>query len=289
MAFVKLDCAILHSSIWPDKEARDIFITALLMASPYELKEPAPQISAISLDETGWVIPAGWYGFVPAAGVGIIHTAGVVRDAGLAAMVRLSSPEHESRSPAHEGRRMARISGGYLILNYFAYRDRDHTAADRMRRLRERDKIAKSVRRNGDETIDKTVTELRNVTQAEDRGQRTDAYSSPGEEEWSVIEKSFAAWASNEDGPNGKPIDRAKLTPLLAKLNREQQNEISSAIDFCRKAGKQFKTEAYAAGMIVSVIQEGQHKKTKKRNGRGALWVPRDISKPGSPIIEVKP
>jgi hypothetical protein len=176
MAFVKLDCAILHSSIWPDKEARDIFITALLMAEPFELTEPTKQINVLNLDETGWTIPPGWYGFVKAAGVGIVHTTGVPREAGLQALVRLCSPESESRSPEFEGRRMARIPGGYVILNFFAYRDRDHTAAERMRRLRERNKL----RNSGVTDVTKTE-KLRNVTQAdaECRVQSADSKESP--------------------------------------------------------------------------------------------------------------
>lgn len=171
MSFVKLDCNILHSSLWPDKHARDVFITALLMAEPFELKNQTEQISAVSLDKTGWMIPPGWYGFVRAAGVGIAHMAGVDKDNGLSALMRLSSPETESRSPAFDGRRIARIDGGYLILNFFSYRDRDHSAADRMRRLRERDRNAKNhgvnVTPNVAQQLRDTATMLRNVTQAE--------------------------------------------------------------------------------------------------------------------------
>lgn len=167
MAFVKLDCSMLHSSIWPDKIARDIFITALLMAEPFELRKSVKQISAVCLEETGWEIPPGWYGLVRAAGTGIVHMAGVERDQGLAALVRLSSPEAESRNPANQGRRIARIDGGYLILNFFVYRDRDHTAADRMKRLRERRKVSETSSEQLRVTRDKSESKLRNVTQAE--------------------------------------------------------------------------------------------------------------------------
>ena len=78
MAFVKLDCGILDSTIWLDRAARELFITALLMAEPFELREPAKQIKVRSLDETGFVVPVGWYGFVAAAGSGIIHRCNLI-------------------------------------------------------------------------------------------------------------------------------------------------------------------------------------------------------------------
>ena len=89
MPFVKLDCGILTSTLWMDQVAREVFITALLMAEPAEFDEPIPQIETNTLNFTGWAAPPGWYGFVPAAGVGIIRTAGVNIDAGKAALERL--------------------------------------------------------------------------------------------------------------------------------------------------------------------------------------------------------
>jgi hypothetical protein len=61
---------------------------------------------------------------------------------------------------------MVRVNGGYLILNYMKYRDRDHTAAERMRRLRARKK---------NEDVPRNVTLVpRNDTEAECRVQSTD-------------------------------------------------------------------------------------------------------------------
>lgn len=140
MAFVKLDTGILDSTLWIERDCREIFITALLMAEPREFTFPLPQIAIGSLDYTGFQAPAGWYGFVPAASFGIINRAGVEREAGLEALRKLGEPENESRSKEFEGRRMIRVNGGFLILNFMKYRDKDHTAAERQRRLRERKK-----------------------------------------------------------------------------------------------------------------------------------------------------
>lgn len=140
MSFVKLDCSMLNSSIWTEKAQRDLFITSLLMAEPFEVREPTPQIFVNELRETGWVVPPGWYGFVSAASVGIIHRAMVDREEGLKAMEQLGEPDLSSKSKEFEGRRMVRVNGGFIILNFITYRERDYTSADRSRRWRERQK-----------------------------------------------------------------------------------------------------------------------------------------------------
>lgn len=136
------------------------------MAEPTELKENTPTINVRDLDDADFIVPPGWYGLVPAAGIGIIHADGCDMNTGLIVLERLASPDPDSRSQEHDGRRMVRINGGYLILNYFKYRDRDYTAAERMKRLRQRKKD-NPVTRN---TVDVTA----NVTQAEDREQSTE-------------------------------------------------------------------------------------------------------------------
>jgi hypothetical protein len=138
MPFVKLDCGILDSTLWFERECREVFLTALLMAEPFELKEPTPQICVNSLALTGWIVPVGWYGFVSAAGVGIVYRAGVAQEVGIEALIRLGEPEKGSRSPEYDGRRLVRVEGGYIILNYIKYRERDYTMAERSRRYRQR-------------------------------------------------------------------------------------------------------------------------------------------------------
>jgi hypothetical protein len=166
--FVKLDAGILTSTLWASRDQTDIFITSLLMAEPYELTSELPQIDVESLEETGWQVPPGWYGFVPAAGSAIIGRSHVDPVVGFKVLRALGSPDPESRTSAHDGRRLVRVDGGYIVLNYMKFRDRDYTAADRMRRLRER--------RKG-EAVTRNVTPVtRNVTHAESREQRAEAY-----------------------------------------------------------------------------------------------------------------
>lgn len=169
MPFVKLDCGILDSTTWIDRPAREIFITALLMAEPGEAMTPCPQYHVRTGEPTGWAAPAGWYGFVWAAGSGIIRRAGIDAEEGLAALERLGAPEPDSRSQEHEGRRLIRIDGGYVVLNFFKYRDRDYTTAKRSARYRERLKSRRDV----------TVSH-RDITQAEADAE-ADAYQDRGE------------------------------------------------------------------------------------------------------------
>lgn len=140
--FVKIDRGILNSTVWFNRDVRDVFLTALLMAELHELREPAPQLDVRTMEETGWVVPRGWYGMVPAAGIGIVSRAGVQLEAGTAALESMGHPEPDSRSGEFEGRRLVRVNGGYLVLNYPKYLERDYTNAERQRRWRERKKAA---------------------------------------------------------------------------------------------------------------------------------------------------
>ena len=159
MAFVKLDCGMLDSTLWYQKDQRDLFITALLMARPHELTETVQVIEVDSLDPAGWAIPPGWYGIVEAAGLGIVNRSGLNPVGGMMALRELCGPDPESRSQDWEGRRMGRVDGGYIVLNYDRYRTKDHTAAERSRRYRAK-------MRNSVATLRHGVT-TRSVTQAE--------------------------------------------------------------------------------------------------------------------------
>jgi hypothetical protein len=176
MGFVKLDCGIVDSSLWIERDTRSVFLTALVMAEPFEVTEPMDQIEVQTLQLTGWQVPPGWYGIVRAAGNGIIRRDGCDDATGFAALEELGAPDQHSRSQEYDGRRLVRVNGGYIVLNYFKYRDRDYTAAERMRRLRARKKQAVTdVTRN---PVDVTP----NVTQAEAELQSTEVISSSSPE-----------------------------------------------------------------------------------------------------------
>lgn len=202
MPFVKLDCGMLTSSLWIDREARDIFITALLMAEPWEFLEPQAQINVRDLELTGWIVPPGWYGFARAAGIGIVHQAGMERESGLLALERLSSADSESRSHAFEGRRLVRIDGGYVVLNYMNYRERDETGAERMRRYRAKKKDdidKKQALRVTGVTLRATVTQAEEEAEVEAEADKKEEKRptrkvKPLDDEWLKEVKSKYPW-----------------------------------------------------------------------------------------------
>jgi len=109
------------------------------MAVPHFTDHDSEEIATGSNELTGYVVPAGAYGLVKAAGPGIIKREGFTDQAeGMAALERLAGPDHTSKSPEFDGRRMVRVKGGFLILNFFEYRDRDHSNAERQKRYRQR-------------------------------------------------------------------------------------------------------------------------------------------------------
>ena len=151
MAFVKIDCGILDSTLWIDRDAREVFLTTLLMAEPREFTDAVHQISMDNTSPTGWFAPPGWYGFVNSSAVGIVRRAGTRVEDGIDAMRRLGAPDLLSRTADFDGRRLIRINGGFVVLNYMKFRDRDYSGAERMQRYRERLLVRRSTEAFGPE------------------------------------------------------------------------------------------------------------------------------------------
>mgnify|MGYP001610038884 CR=1 FL=1 len=140
MAFIKLDCAMLDSSVWINPNLTRVFLTCLLMARPVEYKTNQITFQLESTDEvTDFVVPAGRYGFCAIAANALIRRAQMQDHEAIAlkAIQELMDPDPYSRTTTYEGRRIARVMGGFVVLNYDQYRSKDHTAADRSRRYRE--------------------------------------------------------------------------------------------------------------------------------------------------------
>lgn len=98
MAFVKLDQGILLSSIWSESaEVRVVWITLLALADQH--------------------------GLVAASATGVAKMAGMPLETVCAALELFQAPDPHSRTPDDEGRRIARVDGGYILLNYAKYRD----------------------------------------------------------------------------------------------------------------------------------------------------------------------
>lgn len=116
-SYTKLFHSILDSSVWQeDDRTRLVWITLLAMADQH--------------------------GEIQASIPGVAKRAGVPLEAAEAAIGKLMAPDRYSRTPDHEGRRIARIEGGWEILNHAKYRfeasieDRREKAMERQRRRR---------------------------------------------------------------------------------------------------------------------------------------------------------
>lgn len=123
MSYVKLFDSIVASTIWmAPSETRVVWITMLAIA-----------------DRDGNVMAS-----VP----GLAHLCRVSRSSCEAALAALMAPDADSRTKTNEGRRIAPIDGGWLIINYEKYRDRATLAEkqekDRLRQQRKRDRDAAS-------------------------------------------------------------------------------------------------------------------------------------------------
>jgi len=120
-SYTKLFQSILDSSIWQEShQTRIVWVTMLAMADQH--------------------------GEVQAAVPGLAKRAGVTLQEAEEAIATLSSPDMYSRTPDHEGRRIAKIDGGWEILNHAKYRhaasleDRKEKAAERAKRFRDKNK-----------------------------------------------------------------------------------------------------------------------------------------------------
>jgi hypothetical protein len=95
--FTKLFSSIVASSIWcEDDRTRIVWVTMLALADRR--------------------------GIVEAAVPGLANAARVTVDDCRAALAKFESPDPDSRSTAHEGRRIEKIEGGWRLLNYEFYR-----------------------------------------------------------------------------------------------------------------------------------------------------------------------
>jgi hypothetical protein len=167
MPFVKLDTGILDSSLWPQRPERELFITALLMAVPRKFDQPQPQLELNSLEETGFVVPVGEYGFIGASWVGVVERCHLEpTEDTREAMEALGNADPYSRSEEFEGRRLVRVNGGLIVLNYIKFRDMDRTVAARMKRYRKRLKNKREAEalRNVDVTRRNALQKSPNVT-----------------------------------------------------------------------------------------------------------------------------
>jgi hypothetical protein len=109
--YAKLFTSITESSLWSEpKEVRLLFVTMLAKA-----------------DQDG---------FVEASIPGLARVANLTIDETESSLRVLMSPDPYSKNPANEGRRIAELPGGFLLLNYEDYRSR-RSAEERREYMRQ--------------------------------------------------------------------------------------------------------------------------------------------------------
>ena len=164
------------------------------------------------------MIPQGWYGLVRASGVSIIRRAIIEEEIGRPALASLVEPEASSRSQAFAGRRLARvIDGGFIVLNFDTYRQRDYTTAERSARYRARKKSGRHAVASRDITV-----ESRPVTQAEVEAEvEVEVRSQRSEER----ERKIAFGSIARPQKNLRPLERAQSTNHSPCTQRESKTE----------------------------------------------------------------
>jgi uncharacterized phage protein (TIGR02220 family) len=116
MGFTKLDEGIVHSSIWSEALAtRVLWVTMLAMADSQ--------------------------GFVSSSRSGLLRAANIPQSDFDAAIDILESPDVDSRSPEHDGRRIQKHDGGWVVLNYTRYREFTYSGSkSAIKKRKQRDK-----------------------------------------------------------------------------------------------------------------------------------------------------
>jgi hypothetical protein len=165
------------------------------------------------------------------------------------AVETLSSPDPDSRTPDHAGRRLEAIAGGWRLLNYVAYRERgqakEGSRAPYYRAYRARLRAEAEAGAQGEAaTVTATPGVARNT-----RGERREAEAeagrrtgpapdgaSPAAAGGSAVARVFTHW----QGTMGKA--GARLTPkraqqIRARLRDFSEDQLIAAIDGCRASG----------------------------------------------------
>lgn len=214
--FVKLDCAILESTIWaePDDVLR-VWIALLAKADSFGVvRSTLPAMAnqcRTTLDRMHQILEL------------------------------FKAPDPYSRTPDNEGRRLEEIEGGWLVLNYVKHREitqgKPGSHAERQRRYRER--VANrdaSVTRKG-----VTGDEMERHKQNEKVTRDTEAEAEEERAEKSKIKNNVSSSSGEDDRRDGK-AEKLSLTPPTSigekKAQRLRQVTVEAIAAFNAKLGK---------------------------------------------------
>ncbi len=187
MPFVKLDTGILDSSLWSEPaQTCKCWVTLLAM-----------------MDATG---------LVRSTAPGIAKRAHLTLKQTTTALETFESPDKHSRSLNDEGRRIKRVDGGYQVINSEKYRKFDYTAAERMKRHRER------VTRNG--RIE-TVTLRKQKQKQKEEGSANGSRPTESVEDWLIkLEQNPTYKGINVRQLHGRMVTWCEVRGLKPTLRR---------------------------------------------------------------------
>lgn len=200
MPFVKLDCGILDSSLWAESpETRCVFVTMLAMADARGLvRATAPGLAAKS--------------HLPIEAVRL-------------ALEKLEAPDQDSRTLLHDGRRVERVEGGYLLLNYLKYRGMRDSEARREQNLEAKKRQRESAKVSQGQPQDATSAQVEAEAEADngttDSSVRTD------------VGRVFRYWQRVMDHAQSQ-LSPKRERLIKARLKDSTLDELRQAIDGCK-------------------------------------------------------
>lgn len=203
VGFSKLFADIIHSTVWREPmHVKVVWITMLAMS-----------------DRHGQVLAS-----IP----GLADSAKVSMDECLEALQVFLSPDEYSRTKDYEGRRIAEIDGGWLLLNYEKFRERRD---DEEQRIQTRERVRRF--REKAKAVSNVVTENVTETQSNDiQKQNTDTEQKKN----SAIAPSelvFDYWKDTLKHSQTK-LDAKRRNLITARLKTFSVAQLCQAIDGCK-------------------------------------------------------
>lgn len=233
------------------------------------------------------------FGDVAGTVPGIASQAHVPLESARAAIERLESPDPDSRTPDHEGRRIKRISGGWNILNHKMYRDLQGKDLE-WQKLRHRKNQAASYQRNtltnsdrprsenADSDRPRSKTDRFCPTVTTDAEADTDAYSKKGSAN-SSSSTSLASEVEQTDdrSPNTQSVDLKTYKPPQLQLTEIYKG-------YPRKVAPRKAKEAIAKAILR--LMHGENDKNPMPPREAAVWLYRAVfAYAGSKFVQTAP
>lgn len=140
--YTKLFGSIVSSTIWNEADhVRLVWVTMLALADQY--------------------------GRVEASVPGLAHQARVSVELTRAAIIALESPDPDSRTPDNEGRRIAKMDGGWRLLNHGKYREKQDEEAQKARNAERQARHREKTRNAKRNAVSRDVTQNNPIAEAE--------------------------------------------------------------------------------------------------------------------------